>query len=85
MIPQPNRITSLDTPQDAGRVDNLFSILFQKAQGKEHQYLEFSGAGVWPAVTVIPEKHIVLCYNSTDAVYRIYTTIGGVLKYVSLT
>jgi len=76
---KPNKV---DTVEQA---DNLLSIVFRGAQDKEHTLLEFTGAGVWPAAAVIQEKHVILCYNSTDGAYRIYTKVKGVLKYVALT
>jgi len=68
-----------------GDVDNLFTVIFTNAQDKEHRYLTFSGTGVWPAASLVAEKEVVFCYNSTDNVYRLYTKIAGTLRYVQLT
>lgn len=84
---KPHKITAAETPQDVERIDDLFSILFRQGQGKEHTLLEITGAGVWPGAgldaAVIPERNIILCYNSTDGAYRVYTKIKDVLKYIA--
>ncbi len=82
---KPEKITSIESPKDVERVDNSFNILFQQAQAKEFTFLTFSGAGVWPAAGLIPEKQCVICENTTDNAERLYTKIKGNLKYIAWT
>lgn len=80
---KPNPVTSLDQPGDAAKVDNLFSILFLQAQGKELNYIEFTGVGELPAAEDIHELQLTIVHNSTDGVFRLYTKIRGNLKFLN--
>ena len=67
------------------QADNAFSILFKQGQDKEFTFLTFEGAGIWPDSSLIPEKGLVICENTTDNAERLYTKIKGNLKYLSFT
>ena len=82
---KPYKITELQTPQDTERLDNLLTILFDRAQEKEFRYLEFTGTGVWPGNKLIEEKELVLVRNTADNVVRLYTKVAGILKYLQWT
>ena len=78
---KPEKVTGVESPKDIERIDNLFAILFQASQDKEHTKLTFTGAGVWPTVDLIPERGLIICENTTDVAVRLYTKLAGTLVY----
>lgn len=81
---KPYEVTSIKDDKDVSAVNNLFTILFKGVQGKEIRTMEFSDTGVWPTPGAIAEKELVFASNAVDGV-RLYTKIGGALKYLSFT
>ena len=82
---KPYPITNLEGQENIRLLDNSLTILFREAQSKEFVYTEYTGAGVWPAAADIGEKQLVLVKNVTDNAVRLYTRIGGTLKYIAFT
>lgn len=79
---KPYNVLSLKDEKEIAKLDNLLTILFKGAQGKEIRTMDFADTGVWPTAGSIAEKELVFANNAIDGL-RIYTKISGVLKFVA--